>query len=395
MQILCIIPARAGSKRVPHKNMLPVGGWPLVAHSIRHALAARRVTETVVSTDSEEIAALATALGAQAIERPAELSGDTASSEAALLHVLDWRRAAGHPDPDLVVFLQCTSPVRRADDIDRAIERLIDSGADSLFSVCDNKRLIWERCSNGELRSLTYDFTERRREQEMNKQYYENGSIYVFPPSLLRATRNRLGGKIEVYEMDFWTSFQLDGDDDVALIDWILRRPEFSARADWPERIDLVVFDFDGVMTDNSVSVFQDGTESVICNRSDGLGIDALREANIPALILSTERNPVVKARADKLQLPCLHAIANKADALAEWIAARGIRAEHVVYLGNDRNDLGCFRLVGMPVAVADAHPSTSRHAKLVLSRAGGQGAVRELCDLVIARTTKARLRDA
>jgi N-acylneuraminate cytidylyltransferase len=395
MQILCIIPARSGSKRVPRKNLLPVGGWPLVAHSIRHALAARRVTETVVSTDSAEIAALAAALGAQALNRPADISGDTASSESALLHVLDTRQAAGLPDPGLIVFLQCTSPVRRADDIDKAIERLLDSGADSLFSACDNKRLIWKRGGDRTLTSLTHDFAARRREQEMNKQYYENGSIYVFPPSLLRSTQNRLSGRIEVYEMDFWTSFQLDGDDDVALIDWILRRPEFSAPAAWPERIELVVFDFDGVMTDNTVSVAQDGTESVICNRSDGLGIDGLRDAGIPALILSTERNSVVKARADKLQLPCLHGIADKAAALAEWIAARGISAENVVYLGNDRIDLGCFQLVGMPVAVADAHPSASSAAKLILSRAGGQGAVRELCDLVLARMTEANPHDA
>ena len=388
MNILCIIPARAGSKRVPRKNTLRVGGWPLVAHSIRHAMAARRVTETAVSTDSEEIAAIATSLGASAIARPAELSDDTASSESALLHALDVRRAQGLADPDLVVFLQCTSPIRRADDIDKAIEKLIDTGADSLFSACDNKRLIWQRDADGTVDSVTYDFRERRREQEMNKQYYENGSIYVFPPTLLRDTGNRLDGRVEVYEMDFWTSFQLDGDDDVALIDWILHRPEFSAPAEWPDRIDLVVFDFDGVMTDNMVSVTQDGTESVICNRSDGLGIDALRDAGVPALILSTERNPVVKARADKLQLPCLHGIGDKAQALSAWIAERNISAENVVYLGNDRNDLGCFRMVGMPVAVADAHPSASSAAKLVLSHAGGQGAVRELCDLVISRVT-------
>jgi len=386
MEILCIIPARAGSKRIPRKNLFTVGGWPLFAHSIRHALAARRVTETIVSTDSPEIMELAIALGARAFDRPAELSGDAATSESALLHVLDTRNAEGRPDPDLVVFLQCTSPVRREDDIDRAIEKLLDNGADSLFSACDNKRLIWERRGPGALHSLTHDYAERLREQEMAKQYYENGSIYVFPPTLLRASNNRLGGRIDVYEMDFWTSFQLDGDDDIPLIDWILRRPEFAAPAAWPAQIDLVVFDFDGVMTDNTVTVAQDGTESVICNRSDGLGIDALRAAGMPALILSTERNQVVRMRADKLQLPCLHGIEDKAAALAGWIAERGITPQNVVYLGNDRNDLECFRLVGMPVAVADAHPSAAAAAKLRLSCKGGQGAVRELCDLILAR---------
>jgi N-acylneuraminate cytidylyltransferase len=386
MDVLCIIPARAGSKRIPRKNLLPVAGRPLVAYSIHHALSSRRVTETVVSTDSAEIAALARAMGAAVIDRPVELAGDTATSESALLHVLETRREKGLRDPDLVVFLQCTSPVRRGDDIDKAIDKLLEAEADSLFSACDNKRLIWEQLATGKIRSLTHDFQRRCREQEMGKQYYENGSLYVFRPVLLRRTDNRLGGRMVVHEMDFWTSFQLDSEDDVVLLDWILRRPEFALPPEWPDRIDLVVFDFDGVMTDNKVSLAQDGTESVICNRGDGLGIAALRAANVQALILSTERNPVVKARADKLQIPCLHGIDNKAAALADLIAVRGISAENVVYLGNDGNDLGCLRLVGMPVVVADSHPSVIGEAKLVLSRAGGQGAVRELCDLVISR---------
>jgi N-acylneuraminate cytidylyltransferase len=384
--ILCIIPARSGSKRIPRKNLLSVGGAPLVAHSIRHALGSRRVTETVVSTDDPDIARLARDEGACAIDRPAALGSDAATSESALLHVLDERKRRGRPDPDLVVFLQCTSPVRRIDDIDNAVATLLVENADSLFSACDNKRLIWARGSSGAVRSITYDFERRRREQEMDKQYYENGSIYVMRTSSLRGTGNRLGGRIAVYEMDFWTSFQLDGEEDAQLIDWILRRPEFAPPVAWPERIDAVAFDFDGVMTDNTVLLAEDGTEIVRCNRSDGLGVDALRAAKIPAIIISTERNPVVKARADKLQLPCLHGLGDKAAALARWLEGQGIAPERVVYVGNDRNDLGCFRLVGMPVAVADADASILGAVRLVLSRPGGRGAVRELCDLVLAR---------
>lgn len=390
MEIVCIIPARGGSKRIPRKNLFPVGGAPLVAHSIRHAQASRRIVETIVSTDDPDIAALARNMGCSVVDRPMALAGDTATSEAALLHALDTRRQLGRGDPDVVVFLQCTSPVRRRDDIDNAIAALLDERADSLFSCFDNKRLIWARDGAGALRSLTYDFARRRREQDMSKQYYENGSIYVTRTPTLRANSNRLGGRIAVYEMDMWTSFQLDDTEDAILIDWILHRPEFAVPVAWPARVDLVVFDFDGVMTDNTVIVGEDGTEAVRCNRSDGLGIDALRAAGIPALILSTERNVVVKARADKLQLPCIHGQADKAKALSAWLAERDIAPEHVVYLGNDRNDSGCFQLVGMPVAVADAHSSVLGLVKLVLSCKGGAGAVRELCDLVLARTSVA-----
>ena len=155
---------------------------------------------------------------------------------------------------------------------------------------------------------------------------------------------------------------------------------------DWPERIDLVVFDFDGVMTDNTVYVTEAGDELVRCNRSDGWGVKMLREAGVPMLILSTEEHPVVSARARKLQLECRQGIADKGAALAEEIEQRGIDAANVIYVGNDVNDADCFRVAGVPVAVADAHPDVLPLVRHVLTRNGGDGAVRELCDALLAR---------
>lgn len=151
----------------------------------------------------------------------------------------------------------------------------------------------------------------------------------------------------------------------------------------WPSKIELVVFDFDGVMTDNAVFVSDDGREMVRCNRSDGWGIKMLRDAGIEMMILSTEEHPVVSARARKLKLRCMQGVAEKAAALAEELGRRGIDPAHVVYLGNDTNDLGCFALVGLPVAVADAHPDVLSAVRHVLTNRGGEGAVRELCDLI------------
>ena len=150
----------------------------------------------------------------------------------------------------------------------------------------------------------------------------------------------------------------------------------------------LVVFDFDGVLTDNRVLVFEDGREAVLCNRADGLAFDALRAVGLPALILSTERNPVVAARAKKLGVPVLQAVADKAEALAAHCAAAGIALVDVVYLGNDVNDLPALRLVGHPVAVADAHPLARRAAHHVLATRGGDGAARELVERLLGVTT-------
>ncbi|MDP3183746.1 MAG: HAD hydrolase family protein, partial [Anaerolineales bacterium] len=151
-----------------------------------------------------------------------------------------------------------------------------------------------------------------------------------------------------------------------------------------PEKVQLLVLDFDGVLTDNRVWVDQDGREMVAANRSDSLGINMLRQAGVETVIISKETNPVVAARCRKLNVPYIQGEDDKASALKKMLVERKIDASHVVYLGNDINDLPCFPLVGWAVAVADALPEVARQADYVLTRPGGRGAVRELCDLIL-----------
>jgi N-acylneuraminate cytidylyltransferase len=146
-----------------------------------------------------------------------------------------------------------------------------------------------------------------------------------------------------------------------------------------------VVFDFDGVMSDNRVLVMQDGTEGAICNRSDGLGIGMLKAAGMPMLVLSKEQNPVVGARCRKLGLECHQGIDDKLTRLREILGERALAMRDVAYVGNDINDLACMREVGMPIAVADAYPQVLAVAKMVTAKAGGHGAVREVCEALLA----------
>jgi N-acylneuraminate cytidylyltransferase len=162
-----------------------------------------------------------------------------------------------------------------------------------------------------------------------------------------------------------------------------LIRPETRQRP-LPARVDLLIFDFDGVMTDDRVWVDQDGRESVAVNRRDGMGISILRKSGIPMIVLSTEPNPVVAARCSKLQLPLLQGLSDKASALRSLLDERKVDPSRVVYLGNDINDLPCFSLIGCAVVVADAHPDVLSQADLVLDHPGGHGAVRELCDRLL-----------
>lgn len=148
--------------------------------------------------------------------------------------------------------------------------------------------------------------------------------------------------------------------------------------------IDLIVYDFDGVMTDNRVIIFQDGTEAVIVNRADGLGVDRFRNLGIPQLILSTETNPVVRARAAKLHLEVIASCKDKKHTLEKFCSQNGYNLNQVMYIGNDLNDLEVMKIVGFPIAPADAHPKIKKLAKLVTEAKGGEGVVKELSDYLV-----------
>ena len=155
--------------------------------------------------------------------------------------------------------------------------------------------------------------------------------------------------------------------------------------ADHLGSVSFVVFDFDGVFTDNRVLVGEDGRESVFCSRADGLGLQALKRVGVGCLVLSTETNPVVAARAAKLQLECVQGLGDtKWDALREILAKRGLDPTTVAYVGNDINDLDCLRNVGISICVADAYPAAQVTARFTTRRPGGRGAVREVCDLIV-----------
>jgi N-acylneuraminate cytidylyltransferase len=213
LKVVAIIPARGGSKGIPGKNIKLFNGEPLIAHTIRSAQNASKVDAVFVSTDSPEIARIAEKMGALTITRPEILSSDEASSESALSHALQHIETQ-HGTPDLVVFLQATSPIRQADDIDNAIDALRSDSGDSLVSVSPNHRFLWRQTENG-AEPINYDHRKRPRRQDMEQQFVENGSIYVFKPWVLKQDNNRLGGHIVLYPMSEAAAWEID-----SLLDW-------------------------------------------------------------------------------------------------------------------------------------------------------------------------------
>ena len=216
MKIVSIIPARGGSKGIPRKNIVDFAGKPLMLWTIEQAKASALVSEIYVTSDSKEILEIADAAGVKTIIRPPELSTDIAASESALLHVLNQIEEA----PEYIVFLQATAPLRKSNDIDNSISHLINGAADSLLSVTKAYDYIWEK-SEGGISSLNFDFLQRKRRQDMKPLYYENGSIYVFKPDILKKYRNRLGGKISIYYMEPWQMVDINDNADLEWAEWL------------------------------------------------------------------------------------------------------------------------------------------------------------------------------
>jgi len=384
MRLIAIIPARGGSKGIPGKNLQPIGGQPLVAMSVRAALESGRCERVVVTTDSEAIADAARAAGAEVVTRPAELSGDEASSESALIHALDALNERGVPDPDAILFLQCTSPLTSAEDLAGMVDHWEREGADVSLAVIEHRAFIWRPGPDGSLVGINHDLKVRLRRQELPVEYREIGAAYVMRTAGFRAGGHRFFGKVVPWVLPPERSIDIDDRFDLELTRAQHRRSATSSSL--PEKIEAVVFDFDGVLTDNRVIVDQHGVESVSCSRGDGMGISLLRKVGVQVFVISKERNPVVEARCRKLQIEFLQAIDDKRPALEQLLGERGLSREGTLFVGNDINDVECMRWAACGVAVADAHPSALAAADLVLEKPGGFGAARELADRILGR---------
>ena len=375
-EVLVVIPARGGSKGIPFKNLKPVAGRSLVARAVEAARNAARVTDVVVSTDSPDIRFEAERFGARVIERPAELSGDTATSESAVLHAL----ANTGTRPAVTVLMQCTSPFIDSADLDAAIGSVLDGGADVAFSVAENHNFLWARDASGAVTAVGHSADFRPRRQDREPQYRETGAFYAMCTEGFLARGHRFFGRLEFQVVPAEHAIEIDSIEDLEIVRAMDSRPE-STGID----VDALVMDFDGVHTDDHALVNFQGEEFVRVSRSDGMGVARLRRAGVPQLILSTETNPVVTARANKLGVDVVQDVSDKAAAVTEWITANGLDPERVAFVGNDVNDLPAMGRVGWPVAVADARPEVKAAARIVLQHNGGEGAVREICERVLA----------
>lgn len=401
-EILAIIPARGNSKSIPRKNIREFAGHPLIAFSIAAAKQSKLVTRIIVSTDDPEIAEVSRRYGAEVpFMRPAEIAEDATLDLPVFEHALHWLAENEKYSPDIVIQLRPTSPIRPVDMVDDAVRLLMSHPkADSVRGVVvsnQNPFKMWKIDSHGVMKPLLdvngikEPFNAPR--QDLPQTYWQTGHIDAIRPRAILDKGSMSGEVVLPLLVDPVYTVDID-----TLLDW--QRAESTVlegkldivypsaqKRKLPANVALLVMDFDGVLTDDRVWVDQDGNEMVASSRADGLGLERLRMlTNIPAMVLSKEANQVVTARCKKLDLPVIQSVQDKPQALEALIKQRGIKMDEVIYIGNDLNDLECFPLVGFAAAPASAQPEVRQQADLVLKCAGGFGAVRELCDLLIAR---------
>ena len=402
-EILALIPARGGSKGIPRKNIRKFAGYPLIAWSIAAAKQAACVTRIIVSTDDEEIAAVAREYGAETpFLRPAEFAQDQTADLPVFEHALEWLEANENYQPEVVIQLRPTSPIRPKACVDSAVKILLEhADADCVRGVVpagQNPHKMWRFAGDGQpmtplltVEGIAEPYNAPR--QILPPVYWQTGHIDAIRVSTIKEKKS-LSGDV-IYPLLIDPRYTVDID---TLSDWAKYETLANSglemvmpgrgRRPLPEKIDLIISDFDGVITDNRVWVNEDGTEYVAAYRSDSIGVQLLRGIGVEVMILSSEPNRVVEARARKMGVQVIHGIGihDKGRVMREVLEEKNIRADNVIYIGNDLNDLPCFDVAGWSVAVADAYPEVIRAADFVSSKAGGHGALREVCDLILKR---------
>ncbi len=401
-EVLAIIPARGGSKGIPRKNIRPFAGHPLIAYSIAAARQANTVTRVILTTDDEEIAAVGRQYGAETpFLRPAELAEDTTLDLPVFQHALTWLAENENYRPELVIQLRPTSPVRPVGLVDEAV-RLLQAHpeADSVRGVVpagQNPHKMWKIDSqSGQMHNLLdvpgIEEPYNAPRQALPPVFWQTGHIDVIRPQVILG--GLMSGRVILpVQIEPRYTVDIDGPFDWLRAEWLVQHggldlvtPGKGPKRPLPQTLRLLVMDFDGVLTDNRVWVDENGHEMIAANRSDSLGLKHLRAAGVEAMVLSTETNPVVSARCKKLGLPVLQAVEDKAAALARLLTEKGIDPGQVIFMGNDLNDTPCFPLVGCAVVPADAQTAALQAADIILARRGGHGAVRELCDMILAQ---------
>lgn len=403
--VLALIPARGGSKGLVRKNLRLLGGHPLVAWSVAAGRQARLVTRTLCSTDDPEIAEAARRYGAEVpFLRPAELAQDLTLDLPVFQHALEWLDTHERWVPDLVVQLRPTSPIRPAGLVDQSIELLLaDPGASGVRAVCPapcNPHKMW-RLPGSPGAGVTYmtplldvpgipePYNAPR--QALPPVWWQIGTVDTVRAPVIRAG-SMSGSRLLPLRLDPDLAIDIDGEEGLRQAEAALARLPCVHPGPLPDwrRIRLLVLDVDGTLTPGTMYFDGEGEALKRFHTHDGKGIALVRERGVHVAIVTQESTPFAAARARKLKLEEVHLGVTDKVACVQAIAARlGLGFDQVACVGDDVGDVPLLQAVrtagGIGCAVADARPEARAAAVFVTPNRGGTGAVRDVCDRLVA----------
>ncbi|MGG7153289.1 cytidylyltransferase domain-containing protein [Clostridium neonatale] len=377
---IAFIPVRGGSKSIQLKNIKLINNRPLIYWTLDAASNCKLIDKIVISTDSEKIKECVENYNCNKIEifnRSKETATDTASTESAMLEYAEKNTF------DNMILIQATSPLIESKYLEKGINEFNKPQVDSVLSVVRQKRFVWESL-NGKCISKNYDYMNRPRRQDFEGFLVENGAFYITKRDDLLKTRCRLSGNISYIEMPEETYFEIDEISDWIIIENLLKQKSNESDADF-SKVKLLLTDSDGVLTDGGMYYSENGDELKKFNTKDGMGFELLRKKGIITGIITGENKELVKKRAEKLKIDELHmGIKNKLLTVRLICEKYKISLENVAYIGDDINDLDVIRNVGIGCSVNDAMECIKSESNYVTKVNGGEGAVREIAELIL-----------
>ena len=382
MRKIAFVPARCGSKSIPFKNIKMFCGKPLIYWAINSLENSKTIDKIIIATDCKEIANVAESFNfrkASVYWRSPANAQDSSSTESVMLeyiHQSDLKKS------DYFVLTQATSPFTQSEDFNLAFQLLKQQKADSLLSCARVKRFFW----NEDGIPINYNFKKRPRRQDFKGTLVENGAFYINKVKNILKYKNRLSGKIAIYEMPEFTSIELDEPDDWIIAEMFMKKHIINPKKIKKE-IKLFAMDVDGVLTDGGMYYSKEGEVLKKFNTKDGMGIELLRKNNIIPVIISKEDSEIVLRRAEKLKIKEVYiGVKDKLKIIEELIKKYKINFNNIAYIGDDINDLTAIEKAGLSFTPNDAIEQVKQIVDYVTSKNGGEGVLREAIDFILAR---------
>ena len=383
-KVIAFIPVRGGSKSIPLKNIKLFCGKPLVFWNVEALQRAQQVDQIVVATDSKEIMETVSSFNFPKVEiyqRSVQNASDTASTESVMLEYID---AANLSSDDIFMLVQATSPLTETHHFEEALTIYSKGRFDSMLSCVRNYRFFW----NADGTSKNYDYKNRPRRQNFAGELMENGAFYINTVGNVLKYKNRLSGKIGIYEMPEYTATEIDEPDDWIILENLMQKHVLAKRP--KKKIRLFLSDVDGVLTDGGMYYSENGDEMKKFNTRDGMAFQLLREAGIKTGIITSENTKIVENRARKLKVDYLFQgkrDGGKLAAALEICKKEGITLDEVAYIGDDINCLELLSKVGLAACPKDAVDAVKQVSNiLVLQTQGGDSVVREFIDIILLK---------